>query len=353
MNKVDVDIDLYGEYKIEVFDNDDNLSYQTDWCRNTILSGGLVALHTNEIPNLLRYLDMGTSSALSGTAGYVLSGVKTPTTDLNFINVARAESTSAIVLNTTKVYYNKYLTNKATSSISFNEFAIKPSSTEPAFARNTFNKPLILKVNEYLQFTYRLRLNWRNIDKRALKINTADSYSYFVPITSSVYQIPYDRTYYDNNKLIVVKDSRPLPSFGQSFIVGSKLGILNNSTYSTFNPTFCGASIDHNTKTYTVSTAYANVSATPSGIYKDISYLILSKDGVLKEPNCFLATTFKFPIALYNVTTDFSNTPYSSYVNSVYATNFYRDFQGGIYSTINNKFNTFNFYYNYSWREVM
>ena len=93
---------------------------------------------------------------------------------------------------------------------------------------------------------------------------------YFIPSTSSTYQIPYDRTFYPNNKLLLIKDTRAIPSFGQTFITGAKLGILNNSSYSSYSPTIYGESIDHNTKTYTVSTVYNNVSAVPEGIFKDI-----------------------------------------------------------------------------------
>ena len=299
MNNVNLNLALKGEYSYQVIENG-KVVEQSDWSTNTILSGGLLDLYTYDIPSMLNYLDFGESDSYAGKAGYFLNGVNEIT------DVQRLKNVKATTLETynedisTRVYYRSFTTLPSTADTILKEFAIKRNQTSNAFARNTFPTPLNVKACQHVVFYYRLKINWRSALNYNLTVQTADGYTYSIPVECATYQIPYDRAYYNNNELVLSQTVEEIPSFGATFPADLTYGITNRAS-SSFKPAELGYSIDHITKTVTVSTAYTNISANSLGIYKNIRCLYLSKDGSLDAASNFFVSKFIFPIAIYNL----------------------------------------------------
>jgi hypothetical protein len=342
MNKLDFNIGLVGEYKVKITNNN-TTKFESDWSKNTILSGGLVSLYNNNITDLLGYVDFGTSTDLKGSLGYNLSGVISPQSDSNFVNVQRITENTSYENLSTVIYYNVYNTIPAAADLELNEFSIKNNINSSSFARNVFAESILLSKNDSLEFIYRLKLNWNTNSKTSLQFNTLDNYSYFVPITSQVYQVPYsDRTYKSGSKLILSKNNERLPQFGRNYPNPVVYGIINK-TYSTFNSTELGSSINNNTRTYTVSTAFYNISSTPFGIYKDINSLLLTRDDTVDKASKFFITRLKFPLVLYRTPVD---TFTSLNINCECCE------PTDIYTVSESYANFFTYYINYSWSEA-
>ena len=342
MNKIDFNIGLVGEYKIKILNNN-IVKYESGWQRNTILSSGLASLYGAEISNLLDYVDFGSSTALSGSTGYYQTGIITQPTQSNYVNVSRSSYNINYENLSTIIHYNSYITPAVASSLTLNEFAIKSSTNANAFARNVFANPIILNKNDNLEFVYRLKLNWKSNVQKSLKFITADGYTYYVPVTSSVYQIPYSNaTYQSGSTLLVTKNNEPLPAFGQDYPNPISYGIIN-SLYSTFSSIELGHNINNNTKTYTVSTVYYNISSRVFGVYKDINSIILSKDNTVNKTSKYFVAKLKFPLALYKIqTADFTNLNINCECCE----------PNDIYLTAPSRINYFNFFINYSWSEA-
>ena len=341
MNKLDFNIGLVGEYKVKITNNN-TIKFESDWCRNTILSGGLVSLYNNNITDLLGYVDFGTSTDLIGSLGYKLSGIITPQSDINFINVPRITANTSFDSLSTVIHYNVY-SAAAVADLELNEFSIKSNINSSAFARNVFAEPILLSKNDSLEFIYRLKLNWNTNSRKSLQFNTIDNYTYYVPITSQVYQVPYDdRTYKAGSKLILSKNNERLPQFGRNYPNPVVYGIINKD-YSTFNSTELGGSINHNTRTYTVSTAFYNISSTPFGVYKDINSLLLTRDNTVDKGSKFFISRLKFPLVLYR-------TPADSFAGL--NINCECCEPTDIYAGVASFMNFFTYYINYSWSEA-
>lgn len=342
MNKLDFNIGLVGEYKVKITNNN-AIKFESDWSRNTILSGGLVSLYNNNITDLLGYVDFGTSTDLQGSLGYKLSGIITPQSDSNFINVQRNTANTYYENLSTVIHYNVYSTIPAAADLELNEFGIKSAINSSSFARNVFAEPILLSKNDSLEFIYRLKLNWNTSSKTSLQFDTLDNYTYYVPITSQVYQVPYDdRTYKSGSKIILSKNNEKLPQFGRNYPNPVVYGIINKP-YSTFSSTELGGSINNTTRTYTVSTAFYNISSTPLGIYKDINSLLLTRDDTVDKASKFFISRLKFPLVLYRTpTANFT----SLNINCECCE------PTDIYTVSSSYANFFTYYINYSWSEA-
>jgi len=348
MNNVNLNLDLKGEYSYQVIDNE-LVVEESDWSTNTILSGGLLDLYAYDIPSLINYLDFGKSGNFSGKSGYFLNGVQEVTGDPRLSSVQASTSEAYVEGISTKIYYRSFVTLPSTSDTTIREFAIKRSQSSNAFARNTFLTPLNIKAGQYIIFYYRLKINWGSVLSYRLSVNAADGYNYTIPVDGVTYQIPYDRTYYSNNELILSQTTEDIPSFGETFPTVFTYG-LNNRVSSSFKPTELGYSIDHTTKSVTVSTAYVNISATSVGIYKNIQCVYLSKDGSLEPSSNFFVSKFRFPIAIYNLDAD--TTASTQLVYSINTNSGPVGPYSDPYAPSGKRTNYFTFNVNYTWREA-
>ena len=348
MNRVNLNLDLRGEYCYQVIDSN-NVVESSDWSTNTILSGGLMDLYTYDVPSLINYLDFGKSSSYAGKDGYFLDGVH-EITDVSRLSSIRASTSESYIEDiSTKVYYRSFTSLPSTTDTVLREFAIKRTDSSNAFARNTFVSPLNIKAGQYIIFYYRLKINWGSALDYNLTVNTGDGYTYTIPVEGATYQIPYDRTYYNNNELILSQTVEPIPSFGTAFPTVLSYGITNRVN-SSFKPSELGYSIDHTTKTVTVSTAYNHISATDVGIYKNIQCIYLSKDGSMETSSNFFVSKFRFPITIYNLNADTTASISLTYTlnNTPVNAGPYSD----PYAPSGKRTNYFTFNVVYSWREA-
>jgi hypothetical protein len=180
-------------------------------------------------------------------------------------------------------------------------------------------------------------------------MQTVDGYNYYIPIDSSTYQIPYDRVYYNNNILVLSQTEEDIPQFGDTFPIVYAYGITNQVN-SSFKPVELGYSIDHTTKTVSVSTSYNNISAGSPGIYKNIRCIYLSKDGQLGTTNNFFVSKFRFPIAIYNLDAGAGATINLTY--SINNTPVNLDPYSDPYTPTGKRTNYFTFNLVYTWREA-
>jgi hypothetical protein len=311
MSVVDANINLCGEYRIKVLEKDTIVS-DSGWCKNTILSGGLIRLATLPFSDILYFLDLGTSSALSATPNYSLSGVISPSSNSTLLNVER--DNFQIIYNSTypnlRTYYTSFTTQLAdivTETIK--EFAIKPysGSSVEAFSRAVLPTPTTVNFNQAVNFEYRLSVDWSSYVERDYTPfrmmpytigSPASSYNtFYVPTTSTIYNIPEDRLFNPLTKLILCKNNEELPAFGDAYPSPVQYG-LESEASSTFNSNTLSAYLDKSKKCFNIITQYSNISAPQgAGVLSGISTAILvSPDTNTK----FLATRFKHPITLYN-----------------------------------------------------
>jgi len=307
-NNINVDIKLRGQYKLNIVENN-RVVYSTPWSNNTILSGGLVDLYSNSIPDMLQYLDIGTSNLLSGSNGYGLSGVILPSV---FKNILRGSIETYQDTLTSKSYYTSFTTTTASDDITIAEFAIK-KSTSPlsgAFARNTFLSSYSISEGQIINFEYKLTVGWGSTTTSLLPITgNSPNYTYTIPITSTTYNIPYDRVYYNNNYLFLLGNiynesylpQLSLPNMGDAYPYFFEWGIKDSST-SIYKPIELLSSIDNITKRFSVTTIYSNITCnTNAGIFDNITTALLVKDADLTSYNYkFNATRFAYPLVIYN-----------------------------------------------------
>lgn len=340
---INLNLQLKGQYKFNIIE-DNEVVYSTPWCNNTILSGGLVDLYSNSILDMLQYLDIGKSNQFSGVAGYGLSGVIEPSI---FTNILRDDIETYQDTLSSKSYYTSFTSSKSISSFEIKEFAIKKSSnsSQGAFARNTFIESYTITPNQIINFEYKLTVGWGSTTTTSLPITGNDvGYTYTIPITSTTYNIPYDRVFYNNNYLFLISNvydefnlvQTSLPTMGDTYPYYFDWGI-NDSTTSTYKPTEILSSINNTTRTFNVTTLYKNITCSENaGIFNNITTALLVKDGDITSYNhSFNVTRFAFPLAVYN---DFSTcvTPLSDQITTISSTP---------------KFNILSLAYTYTWSE--
>jgi hypothetical protein len=308
MNKIDCISELRGEYNIKVLEGD-RVVYESGWRKNTILANGLSQLYSNDASVLTAVLDLGSSSSLPGTQGYDLQGVVTPASQSEFVNIPRSRHSVTTENLSTRVFYSYFSSRIATNNETVREFAIKSSATGAAFARNVFLAPILIESNQYIILEYRLKINRYHTFTTKLPFKTGSGHTFTVPITGVTYNIPYNEMYRKDNDLLLVKDKTPLPTFGTNWPATPNFAITNR-LFSTFKPHEIGHGLDSNTRTYSVSTAYYNISARPYGLHNQINTLILSRksDSVVSNElvnDKFVAMRVAFPLALYNYENNF------------------------------------------------
>lgn len=340
---INVGIKLSGEYRFSILE-DGKVVTTSDWRSNTILSGGLVDLYTYDVPTVMSNLDLGLSTSLSGSNGYGLSGVIAPS---EFTNIFRDVNEIYQEDASNRVYYSTFTTNRATSAVTLNEFAIKRGTNTTAFARNTFSTGYDIKVNQYVNFEYRLTLNWDYTTAASIAVTGNNStYKYTIPSITKNYNIPYDRVFYNNNYLALLGDIRDLdvagnynvttrlPNMGEDFPLYYDWGIQGDVT-SIYTPTTILTSIDNTNKRFNVSTRYSNITCYPnSGVYNNIKNALLVVDGNFNSSTSkFNITQFEYPLAVYNDT--------FAYIG------------GNLVINDTNKYNSLALTYNYSWYECI
>ena len=337
---INVDIKLSGQYRISIID-DSGIIFTSDWRSNTILSSGLVDLYTYDIPTVCSYLDLGLSNNLPGLSGYSLSGVIIPS---EFVNIYKDITEIYQDDVASKIYYTTFTTAKATSAATINEFSIKRSLSS-AFARNTFSTGYDVEVGQYVNFEYKLILNWESTTTSVVSMTGNDSnYNYTIPCVTKSYNIPYDRVFYNNNYLALLGNIRDLdidgnytttdrlPDMGEDFPIYYDWGIQGELT-SVYAPTILSAGIDNPNRRFNVSTKYSNIKCfTNSGLYNNVKNALLVVDGnFTKSSNKFNITQFEYPLTIYNDA--YNYTGGVLLVNDTY------------------KYNTLSLTYNYSWYE--
>jgi hypothetical protein len=298
-NNLSTDISLYGEYRLQVLEKD-NIITDTGWCKNTILSSGLVSLSSLSIPEAISYLDLGTSSSNPGALSYSLNGVRSKSVNEELVNIERDSLQTYTDNTSTKVYVAGYTSDfTSVSTETIREFSVKTSNGK-GFSRNVLPSEVTVNYGQAVNFEYRLSVGWDSTyDVKVPFKNTASTF--YVDTTTKTYNIPYDRVYYNNNKLLLLKNNEALPSFGDNYPASLDYS-FNNLYFSTFSPVTISASINNTNRTMSVYDEYADLtSADVIGIIAPVYTALLVKDGDINIPaNKFLATRFKFPIFFYN-----------------------------------------------------
>lgn len=360
MNKIDCISELRGEYNIKVLENKRTV-FSSGWCKNTILSGGLVNLYNNDISSLTNILDLGKSSSLPGSQGYGLKGVIQPA-DTPLLNIPRSRhsvfsESDGVVNNATRVFYSYFASDVSTTDQTLSEFAIRSSSNIGGFARNVFSRPVNVQRNQYIILEYILKVNRRHTLTTKLPFKTSAGHSFTVPITGVSFNIPYNEMYRNDNELILLKENTPLPAFGTNWPVSPNFAI-NNKAFSTFTSTEIGRGLNNTTRSYSVSTVFYNISAKPYGLFNQINTIALGRNSQITFNNGlvndrFLAIRMSFPLSLYNYENNFFDI---NGITSEVVPNTTRPLHGvydyRTYSTTSSRYNKLDLYFNYTWSEV-
>lgn len=358
MNKIDCVTELKGEYSVKVVEGD-RAVYDSGWCKNTILSGGLQNLYNRDITTLTGVLDLGKSTASPGASGYGLKGIVTSPDSYTLLNIPRSKHSVysenvGVNKNAARVFYSYFASNVATTEQNLNEFAIKSIDGAGAFARNVFNRTINLRPNQYVVLEYRLKVNRHYNFTSNLPFKTSTGHSFTVPCSGTCYNIPYNEMYRNDNELILINESSNLPVFNTKWPAAQNFAI-NNKEFSTFKPTEVGRSLNNITRTFSVSTVYYNISSRSIGLYNQINTLLLSRNTKIQFNNglvndAFAGVKLKFPLALYNYANNFFDidgiTPEVTQ-NTLSLYNNYR-----VYVTTTSRYNKFDIGLNYTWREV-
>lgn len=309
---IDVNYKLRGMYRYSLYTQDE-LFYTSNWSRNTILSSGLIELYQKDIPSILNMLSLGQSNALPNSNGYGLSGVITPT---SFINIPRSDFQSYIDNNTpsVKTYYTSFNITTSSTPITLREFAIMSTPTT-GFARNVFQEEITVPGNSILNFEYKLEVDWEETQTTTTLIDNVSSNTFFIPISVTTYNIPGDKLFYSNTKLLLNQYNGSMPVFGEDFWKQNPNWGLTTKTNSTFNISQTLTAIDNITRKLTVTTLYNNISAPVySGFNANINSfnLVLDGDTNIKN-NSYFYCRFAYPLNLYNQVTVDSSTSYFQY----------------------------------------
>lgn len=330
--------ELKGEYNLFVYSNTQEI-YNTGWCSNTILSGGLVNLYNSTVINLINRLDFGQSSQLPGSLGYGLSGV----IDVNPIlsNIVVNTNNTFIENLSTQVYYSRFQTQPLSAETTLREFCIR--STTEGFSRNVFDQEVVVEAGQYIIFEYRLKACRRVKEHSNIPFSTPSNTTFNIPTSSSVFNIPYPEVYKPGSVLILTENTEDLPKTYNIQWPNPIKFAVRNRIFSTFNSKELGRSIDHSTRSYTVSTAFVGVSSAVTGLYNKINTLLLSRPSdsyntIIYPYDNFIATRLKFPLVLYRFPPQFFQS------SDIYA-----------YAPLINELETSNridLYYNFTWAET-
>ena len=213
-----------------------------------------------------------------------------------------------------RTYHASFSTGKAKSNFTVSEFAIKRDE-DNAFARNVFSTGYNISAGQYINFEYKLTLGWGSTIISSLPFTGTDpAYTYTVPITSTTYNIPYNRVYYANNYLLLIdqvfdQDNSSLP-------INVALPLMGDTTYATsfkyaingssiYTPATSLTSIDHTNRIFSVTSLYTNIAcAKNSGVHNTINTALIVKDGNMHIPsNKFNVTRFAYPLTVYSEST--------------------------------------------------
>lgn len=357
MNRIDCKTELEGEYNIKVIEGDRSV-YESGWCRNTILAHGLQDLYTNSITSLTESLDVGTSTLYSGSAGYSLNGIVALPESSVFLNIPRSKhSIYNDKKKSTRVFYSYFASSVATVEHRLNEFAVKAVGGTRAFARNVFKGTVVVLPNQYIVFEYRLHVKRSFSFTSKLPFTSSSGHTFTVPCTGVCFNIPYNEVYRSDDELVLLNEPSDLPTFDVNWPAKRKFAVASRG-FSTFRPSEIGRGLDNNTRAYSVSTVYANISAQPYGLYNQINTLLLSRNSNVQFssdlPNSgFLGIKFKFPLALYNYENNFfdiNGITTSVNENTLSPYNLYRPYR--YYVTDFSKSNKLDICFVYSWRET-
>lgn len=312
MSKINYNIGLCGEYRLTVL-NKETVAVDTGWCKNTILSGGLEYLATESILNSLKFIDFGTSTLYSGE--YSLPGVVSPSLNTELINVSSNNIQYYPLDKTTQVYYATFSTDAASySRETLNEFCIK-TLNKTGFSRTVFPVPVEINIGQNINFEYRVSVNYANDHQTNAEFVTYDGSSFYIPVTSKVYNLPnFDADVNKVGKLVdryplyLLQNNDELPEFGTSYPTERIYGVNNSLRDSVFYPSVVYSALDNTTKRYSVVTEYDNLSAPlNTGIFNNINSALLVYNDI-----GFNVTRFAFPITLYNTTLYVNNTSINS-----------------------------------------
>lgn len=300
-NTINHNFNLYGEYRLRVLSKD-GLVHDTGWCKNTILSSGLIALSSTSFPSALSYVDFGVSSSLSGVLGYGLNGVLSACQNPELTNVSRDSLQTFSDALTSKAYVSVFATDpNSLQSETIREFAIKTADGVP-FARNVLSTPIPLNYAQSINFEYKLSTSWYSKYEISIPFKTSKGSTFFIPSTSVTYNAPYDGCYYNNNILYLLRNTDILPEYGAVWPANLSFA-FNSELFASFKPTTLSAYIDNSQRWMTVIDEYAGVQAPDNyGAEFNINTALLVKDGNINVANNrFLATRFKYPLSLYDL----------------------------------------------------
>jgi hypothetical protein len=328
MSEINYNIGLCGEYRLTVLDNKTVIS-DTGWCKNTILSGGLEYLATDSILGGLSYIDFGTSTLHSGE--YNFTGVLTPSTNTELINVSSNNIQYYSLNSSTQVYYATFSTKNASSNSEIlNEFCIK-TGNQIGFSRTVLPDPVSVGIGQNVNFEYRVSVDYSNEHQSSVEFATYSGNSFYIPVTSRSYNLPnFDNDITSVGKLVdtyplyLLQNNEELPSFGNNYPQERVYGVNDSQMQSKFYPSVVYSALDDTTKSYSVITEYNNLSAPlDTGIFNNINTALLTY-----KDSGFYVSRFAFPLALYNT--------------SLYANN-----------TSVNSSNLMALYYKYTWGETL
>lgn len=297
--------ELRGEYNLSVYSGEREI-YNTGWCNNTILSGGLVNLYNSTVVSLINRLDFGNSTLLPGNLGYGLSGVIEIIPNLS--NIIANNSNTFIENLSTQVYYTRFQTQPLTAENILREFCVKSTST--GFSRNVFNQEIVVEASQYIVFEYRLKACRRVNEISEIPFSTPTNSTFKIPVSSSIFNVPYLEVYKPGSLLILAENTEDLPiTYNIQWPSPIKFAVRNRA-FSTFTSRELGKSIDHSTRSYTVSTAFIGISSAVTGVFNKINTLILTRpqdvyNTVVYPFDNFMATRLKFPLSLYRFPTQF------------------------------------------------
>ena len=300
MSNINYNIKLCGEYRLTVLDNKTVVS-DTGWCKNTILSGGLVYLANNSFLDSLSFVDFGTD--ISNPGSFSLDSVITPCVNAELTDIPSNNIQYYPVDKSIQVYYSTY----SSSIISVieevvNEFCIK-TKEKIGFSRTVLPSPVTVNIGQNLNFEYRVSVDYTNESASNVEFVTHDGTSFYVPVTSKVFNLPnFDNDLsragrlIDTYPLLLLQNSEDLPSFGDSYPQTEIYAINNSQQQSTFAPSIVYSDIDNITKSYSVITEYRNLSAPlNSGVFDNINTALLK----YKDTGVLLSR-FGYPLTIYN-----------------------------------------------------
>jgi hypothetical protein len=300
-NTINYNYNLYGEYRLRVLSKT-GVVHDTGWCKNTILSSGLVALSSVPFSSALSYVDFGVSSSLSGVLGYGLNGVLSACSNPELINVSRDSLQTFSDTLTSKAYISIFATDPSSvQSETIREFAIKTTDGVP-FARNVLSTPIPLSYDQSINFEYKLSTSWYSKYEVSIPFKTTKGLTFFIPSTSVTYNAPYDGVYYNNNILYLLRNTDELPEYGSNWPENINFA-FNSELYSSFEPTTLSAFLNNSQRWMTVIDEYSGLQAPDNyGAEFNINTALLVKDGSIhNNKSRFLATRFKYPISLYDL----------------------------------------------------